>query len=67
MHNLRKLLSVQLRSINSLIGSNSNRNRFCTTSKETSTETERTTHFGFKTVGENEKEQKGLAFRDEQR
>lgn len=63
MHSLRKLSGIQFRPINSLIGSNSKCKRFLTTSTETSSDTGRTTHFGFKTVGENEKEHKGLAFR----
>lgn len=60
MHSLRKLSVMQFRSINSLIGSNYYRKQYLCSKKETSTQTDRTTHFGFKTVGENEKADKGL-------
>lgn len=62
MHSLKKLSLMQFRSINSLIGLNYCRKQYFCSTKETSTQSDRTTtHFGFKTVGENEKADKGLA------
>lgn len=57
MHSLKKLSVKQFRSIIPLVGSNYSRQQYLCTKQ---TETDRTTHFGFKTVGESEKADKGL-------
>lgn len=60
MYSLKNLSVRQFRSIKSLIGINYSRKQYVYSAKETSTESQRTTHFGFKTVHENEKADKGL-------
>lgn len=59
MYNLRKLSTLQFRSISPLIGSNCMKKQFLCTAKETS-ENERTATFGFQTVRESEKADKGI-------
>lgn len=59
MHRLRKLSVLQFRSISQLIGSNCTRRQFLCTANQ-SNENERTASFGFQTVRESEKADKGI-------
>lgn len=60
MHSFRKLPVSQIRLINPLIRLNCIRKRDLCTAKETTSENERTASFGFQTVRESEKADKGI-------
>lgn len=60
MNNLRKVQIIPTRLISPLIRSNLIQKRFlCTVNKSTNEQHERTASFGFQTVPENEKAEKG--------
>lgn len=60
MNNLKKVQTISMRLISPLIRSNLIRNRmFCTANKSTNEQHERTASFGYQTVPENEKAEKG--------
>lgn len=60
MYSFRKLTVSPIRLINPLIRLNCIRTRDLCTAKETTSENERTASFGFQTVRESEKEDKGI-------
>lgn len=60
MHSLRKLSVPQIGLISPLIRSNHIRRQNLCTAKESTSENERTASFGFKTVRESEKADKGI-------
>lgn len=60
MHSLNKLSVRQFRSINSKISWNLSRKQHLCTANDTIDKHDRTAHFGFKTVRETEKADKGL-------